>query len=91
MPIAAIPRLMPAIHTAGSLEWSDPGDRAVDASNIDQSGVTKRAVLGLVLLAAAIGLSLWLSMAGGSPWLRFATWPCFFAAVICLLQASRGV
>ena len=60
-------------------------------SNIDRSGIRKRAVLGFVLLAVAIGLSAWFFGAGGSRWLRLATWPCFFAAAICLLQASRGV
>jgi len=61
------------------------------ASNLDRGGIRKRAVLGFVLLAMAIGLSAWLSVASGSRWLRLATWPFFFAAAICLLQASRGV
>ena len=63
----------------------------MNACNIDHKGVTKRAVLGVVILAVALGLAAWLLLAADSRWARLMTWPCFFLAALCLLQAQEKV
>ena len=64
---------------------------AVACSNLEPKAARKRAVSGIVALAAGLSLSWWLVASGQAPAWRLALLPVFFFAALCLVQAWRKV